>query len=68
MNWTNSNFMTAAALKSPKTNSLWERDCQILNELAFNQLQQSTMGAPEPMGGGGLQATASGGMHIQLLT
>lgn len=26
MNWTNSNFMTAAALKSPKTNSLWERE------------------------------------------
>lgn len=44
------------------------RDCQILKELALNQLQQSTTGTPEPVGGGGLQATASGGMHIQLLT
>lgn len=45
-----------------------EKDCQNLNELALNQLQQSPTGAPKLMGGGGLQATASGGMHIQLLT
>lgn len=56
-----------APLTSPKTNGK-VREFQILKELALNQLQQSTTGTPEPVGGGGLQATASGGMHIQLLT
>lgn len=54
-------------LTSPKLTAR-RRDYQILKELALNQLQQSTTGTPEPVGGGGLQATASGGMHIQLLT
>lgn len=58
---------TATPLNSPKTNGP-VIDCQILKELALNQLQQSTTGTPQTVGGGGLQATASGGMHIQLLT
>lgn len=60
-------FTMANQLTSPRTNSQ-VRDCQILKELALNQLQQSTTGTPKLVGGGGLQATASGGMHIQLLT
>ncbi|KAA8591868.1 hypothetical protein FQN60_017242 [Etheostoma spectabile] len=48
----------SSPLTSPKTNGQ-AIDCQILNELALNQLQQSTTGTPEPAGGGGLQATAS---------
>lgn len=54
-------------LTSPKLTAR-RTDYQILKELALNQLQQSTTGRPGPVGGGGLQATASGGMHIQLLT